>query len=489
MREKVSQEHDQFSTPTSRVLKRLSKEEEEEPVTAHNLLVPYRLVYDESDLQDEVSYTTYRRMRNPKFQHLSRRTDVCDICDAGETVKSQMRRYIDANRQHLTSAHWYNANNPMFLTACLYEKMIPERVRKCMSGFLHQLMEVQHHTTSAERQRSAYRAHYTSPPAGTVVVTVDFKQKGRLPMLKQEPGKLFYSQGAFSLLGFGLHWTEDVVVRRHHVDVLLRTHNQDSMVFVRAYELVKNRLPQDRKVIFWMDSGRHFRSVLSVSRLLLDPDTQSINFFVGGHGKNDRDQHFGAISRKLEMVSKSTDILNLGQVKKAIEQIRNTTAPKLCLRSQVAEFEVLDIPNLMMISSFERDPLTGALSVHEHSGDNGFLLKKRVHVIKFKFVAKVSDKLPLGESDTDCSRCSDDIGSSASSDEQETVAEKMQKKRTKKKEMFAKMADQEIKNRARGKHPPKEKPSAKAQAKPRPKTSKSSERSSDAAPPSKRQKK
>lgn len=97
-------------------------------------------------------------------------------------------------------------------------------------------------------------------------------------MKPEEPGQHFYNQGAFSLLGFGLHWVADGAVQLRHIDILMRTHNQCSFTALSAFNKAKEFFPKGFKFVYWCDSGRHFRSLLFISHILGDESTASLNF-------------------------------------------------------------------------------------------------------------------------------------------------------------------------------------------------------------------
>lgn len=431
IREKVVQALDVASSPSSRIMKKESKKEGRD-VVVHSMTHTFRQAFDESGLSPEISYTTFRRLRPACYQHMDRRTDVCEVCEEGEKTRDRLKQCIAANRKVLNSAHWYAKNDPLLLLANLFETGIPRSVREAVSSMLFHLVEVNVHLDSAQRQRKVYSQQIADPPTGTVVITADFKQKGKLPMKPREEGQLYYNQGAFSLLGFGLFWKEGGSLKKLNIDVLLRTLNQDGLVFIRCFEAIKKYLPPQRKFIFWCDSGRHFRCKLAITRLLREKQTLSINFFEGGHGKNDRDQHFGTISRVLEENAKKTPISNLSDVEKLLNTT-HTKAFKLRLRSQRPSFDVIDIPHVLSIACYQKDGED--ITVHEFSDSGGYPLTKKMTRKVVNFHPKVSNKLPKCDSDSDYSAESSD--DEANQPLKRAVHNALDRKHTRKRQFFA----------------------------------------------------
>ena len=434
--EQIEEDHMDNSKPSSRLLKQESKIRGED-VCAQHMLCSFKEVYEGSPLKDKMSHRTYARHRGKEFRRASKRTDVCNICCEGNKTRQRLGEYIARNKKYLTSAHWKATTDPDYLLIHLGETAIPQGVRQALRPMLEELAEVGHHKDEAMQQKKAYKKHLEAPPPDTVVVTIDYKQKGKLPLMPEEPSTLFYNQGTFSWLGFGLHWQEELDVKRHHIDVLLRSTNQDAFVTTTCFDrvLALPVFPKDRSLIIWADSGRHFRCAESLSHWLQHPRVVSVNFFEGGHGKSDRDTHFGVVSRKILEISSKKEIKHLTDVQRALETINNTTAIQVRLLPMKVTKTVLKLPDLTSVSSFEKNKNT--ITQHAFTGSFGYELKQSAHKKAISFTPRVSEKLPRPESDTD------DIvvinsgnESAASSGVEGTFLERLRRKRFRKTMVF-----------------------------------------------------
>lgn len=401
-KEQIRKDHLNNSSPSNRKLKIESRIRGED-VFAQHMTSTFAETYKGSALKEKISFSTYRRHRPTEFKKASKRTDVCDICCEGNKTRQRLGEFVAKNKKHLTSAHWKASTHPVYLLAHLQEPSIPKSVREALRPMLEELAEVEHHKDEARKQRKEYKKHKDSPPPNTIVVTLDFKEKGRLPMKPEENSELFYKQGAYSLLGFGLHWEENRKVHHYNIDVLLRSTNQDAFAAARCFDEVLARpcFIKNRPIIVWADSGRHFRCVDFISHLLMHPSGRflSVNFLEGGHGKSDRDGHFGVVNGKLEEVSKKQEIRHLSDVQKALCSIANTEAFQVRLLSETVTKKVLRLPNLTSIAAYERDDR--GITQHAFTGSEGFKLQHKEYTRIIRFTPRVSDKLPRPDSDTD----------------------------------------------------------------------------------------
>lgn len=196
-------------------------------------------------------------------------------------------------------------------------------------------------------------------------------------------------------------------MRRHHIDVLLRSLNQDAYVVIQCLKEVSDLpvFPKDRKVIYWMDAGRHFHCQAVVSYLLLHEKTAYVKIFCGKHGKNDRDGHFGWVSKKLSKGSLEQEVKYLSEAASIIRTIKDTTAIELRLMPGSLSLDILIIEDMTSLLYFCPDVV--GLRVSPYCGHASFSVpvKKKQKVISFK--PKVSAKLPRPPSDTDDLSCDD----------------------------------------------------------------------------------
>lgn len=386
------------STPISRVIKTLEGE-----TAVRGMTCSYKEAFERSGLQDVMSYSSFHNRIGREYQHATRRTDVCDYCLAGQRMRHCLKQIVATHKKAFIDAEWRNGNpDPLRLQAILESCHRPKKaIFDLVAPIVEDLVEVQKHKVAADFQRDAYQKDYGNPPTGTVVVTLDFKSKGKLPMRPAEPSRQFYNQGSYSLLGFGLNWTEGGEVKRHHVDVLLRSLNQDAFVVLKSFEKVIELpiFPKGRGIIFWMDSGRHFHCKPVLSQFLLHSATVHVKYFCGKHGKNDRDGHFGWVSKTLKRSSQEVPILTLKDTAKVLETLPNTTAIELRLMPESMSVELFVLKDFTSLLSFSLE--ADSLVVGPHCSHKTFSVpvKKQKKVINFK--PKVSAKLPRPPSDCD----------------------------------------------------------------------------------------
>ena len=422
LEEKIEETLQSCSSPLSRLIK--NAEGNFTPV--HGMSCSYKEAYEKSGLKDDMSYSSFYSRIGKEYQHTSRRTDVCEYCMAGQHMRNRLKQIVTTHKKVFIDVEWMSSDpDPRKLEAHLNSGHRPEKaVYKLVAPIVQDLKEVQHHKEIADLQRDAYNKDYDNPPDGTVVVTLDFKSRGKLPMKPVEPSKQFYNQGSYSLLGFGLHWACNGGVKRHNIDVLLRSLNQDAYVVLQCFKRIINLpvFPKGRGIIFWMDSGRHFHCNAVLSSFVFNEQTVRVNYFCGKHGKNDRDGHFGWVSKKLTSFSRDKEISTVKDAASVIGVLPNTTAIELRLMPGSTTIETLSLQDLssLLCCSLEDDSLV----VSPYSGHETFSVpvKKKTKVLNFK--PKISAKLPRPPSDCDelslCGSSEDEtaVSSNVSSDDE-----------------------------------------------------------------------
>lgn len=80
------------------------------------------------------------------------------------------------------------STHPDYLLVNLDEESIPMGVRNALRSMLEELSEVEHHKDETREQRKVFKKHLAAPLLGSVVLTMDIKQKGKLPL---GPSELF----------------------------------------------------------------------------------------------------------------------------------------------------------------------------------------------------------------------------------------------------------------------------------------------------------
>ena len=407
MKNQVRDEHLAASSSTSKKLIRESKRRGE-AVTVENMMTSYQLVYDNSPLKDTISYTQYRSLRGVEFQQLRRRTDVCNYCLTGKSLRNKLARLTSSV---FTTCIWdAGRRNGWGLWSLLHQRdSLPPRDKPEAEKYIKGIIEIDSHIDEAREQCQVYREH-TSNPGDHIIMTLDYKEKGKLPLMPEEPNSLFYQQGKYSLLGCVLHEQLGTEVQRNHIDFLLPHINQGAAVTYLVLKKFFLMHGKDKMIHFWADAGKHFENKTVISSLLQNKLISSVNFFPGRHGKSECDRHFGNVTSALTLASKSRKICTLQDVKAAIEpMIANTTALYTRFRKQdftVGEYDIRDITS---ISCFQR--INDKIFVSPLSGsdpEDCFELQLKEKQRKLTFVPKISNKLPMNDPHYDDDLSSDD---------------------------------------------------------------------------------
>ena len=73
------------------------------------------------------------------------------------------------------------STHPDYLLVNLDEELIPMGVRNALRSMLEELSEVEHHNDETREQRKVFKKHLAAPLLGSVVLTMDIKQRENCP--------------------------------------------------------------------------------------------------------------------------------------------------------------------------------------------------------------------------------------------------------------------------------------------------------------------
>ena len=196
MAEVVDSEHRAASAETSITLKRLSKVRDS-TVTIQNVLPTFRSIYESSSLRDKISMTTFRRMRKEEFRKLARRTDVCNYCLAGQSIRKKLGKLLKSakGKSGYSMSVWNVSRSSGLILQCMLNSSgsVPQNIKLQAAEYIQQLVEIDLHTEEFRRQNAIY-AEKTQDPGDSLVITLDYKEKGTLPQVPQEGNSHFYEQ-------------------------------------------------------------------------------------------------------------------------------------------------------------------------------------------------------------------------------------------------------------------------------------------------------
>lgn len=387
------------------VLKRLSRERGED-ITIRHVQTTFIDVYKNSALNPDhpsatsgltVSKTQFMRFRPVEIRRAKRRTDMCEYCLLAAGKIDAINRILKRARMGLSTP--VSVPNALLLDFQVrMDATLSAATRRQLLVHTEWLLHADKHSTTQKLQRAAYNGQLANP-GNAIIVTLDFKEKGVLPVRRSAPSYEFYERGKYSVLGISFVWSHHGTICKSFLDVLLPTLNQDAacvlLVWQEIIAFLACHITCDccslKGLSVWADSGRHFMCKLTISFLLHQPRVRTLNFFCAKHGKSLCDSHFGRCSAALE--SCPTDILSLNRVCELLQTIPNTTAKVVFLHSQkLPSVNVYDIEKVHCIHSYTREGSQILISPTANSSSHAVTWSSSA--VSPQFEGKVSDKLP-----------------------------------------------------------------------------------------------
>ena len=444
----VESEHNAASSETSIVVKRLSAQRRE-TVTLQNVLGTFKSIYEVSSIRDLISESTYRRMRGKEYRHLARRTDVCSYCLCGQTIRKKLSKLLSSvERQSGYSLTVWNAARASALTLQLMVSSkggLPASARPAAMSFINQLVEVHYHVEEFKRQNAVYSEN-TADPGDSLIITLDYKEKGTLPQVPQESSSHYYQQGKYSCLGIVMHFKLHDETRRQYIDLLLPHTNQDAAV---TYLCLRKlwEMPLIRKnmkpIHIWCDSGTHFRNATVISELLAHPNVKSVNFFPGRHGKSHCDKHFGSISNAIQSTSRTEVVQTITDVKNILQQLDNTTPEFLFFKVQSVVVRNLSIPAITSISTYRKETNGKLFIATSSDAMEQYELSSTKSEHTLEHSPKISSNLPLTKDEKtvigDAQYQRDAVDEEVEEVDHSKLVRTLQNKRERKDQLFAKL--------------------------------------------------
>eukprot|EP01059_Diplonema_ambulator_P004666 TRINITY_DN1437_c0_g1_i3.p1 TRINITY_DN1437_c0_g1~~TRINITY_DN1437_c0_g1_i3.p1 ORF type:complete len:623 (-),score=51.66 TRINITY_DN1437_c0_g1_i3:952-2820(-) len=332
LRRSIKEAHEEHATTTSRTLKRETKRRRR-TVSVKAMHRTFAEVYAASGSQ--VSYTTWRRLRPKEFQHLTKPNDMCTYCVEAKKVKVSLTRKMNA-RKIPWSITWRTPR----MRSELEKNKLSIAFKKEAQEIIDKLGIWESHLQRVESQRKVYQGHCSDPPTDAIVLDIDFKAKGSLPMRREATSHDFYNSSSFTLCGIGAYWRDGSGLRKTvNFDTVLETLNSDARTAIAVLEHLFGPesgcvIPSRKRWIFWCDCGPHFRAKELVHWMMYsardfmgsayEHQTIELHFLGEKHGKSRRDGHFGGVSRLWERMSKRRDILTLADVAEVTQMMHNT---------------------------------------------------------------------------------------------------------------------------------------------------------------------
>jgi hypothetical protein len=161
------------------------------------------------------------------------------------------------------------------------------------------------HLFFKENQQRLYQRSVERTTPTSCVVVMDFKQNISTGGGPVETGQAFYNKKQISVLGFAVHYRDNLNnLRVRYVDFLSEILSHDSLFAGDCLTKLceSSFMRQFREICLWADAGPHFRSAEFMHHVFrrlptTHPARFYMNYFAEQHGKNICDSHFGVLSR------------------------------------------------------------------------------------------------------------------------------------------------------------------------------------------------
>ena len=283
-----------------------------------------------------VSYSTFAKLQPRNVRQAKRKTDMCEICVAGQQCTKECER--EAKKLRLDDSSGYDPQR---------HQQLQENVK---------LFEA--HRRVADLQRENYVAARDALKAGQVMIILDFKENLKVGSGPVEVGQDFYQKTQVSCLGCAVHVGRDEgTCSTHYFDALSYCLSHDGLYVREAMRVIIPRILDMAggslsDLSFWMDCGPHFRCYEVLYDFLIDLPhcypipTIRVNFFAEHHGKSLVDGHFGHVSRAVNRWSLKQRLVDIQDLCSAIsEYFPSDSVHPLVLptptRSLVAQLKLL----------------------------------------------------------------------------------------------------------------------------------------------------
>ena len=336
-------------------------------------------------------FFNHMRRNHPEAQFRRRKTDMCEYCVSEGGVRRSLKNLFQARNLNIA----FSAPAEDFESHLASAHRLPKTWREDVREKIQELKDIAIHQERARRQRAVYNNVVKEPPADSIVIDIDFKQKGHLPMKPVECSGDFYARSAYSHLGVGLYWVENGKRVHKHIDYVLPSITQDAYTVVKCLEHLFSQdfMPQFTKIQFWADVGRHFQNMELGHYILIKLAKKkkadvSVHFFAEKHGKNGRDVHFGVVSNHLSYVSCCREILTVEDIVDALQELPHTEAFVILFpRTQTYQCNVLSINLFCSVYCYSSNGRVISASVYSDTEGSG--IKYRVTTSKVTRKVKV----------------------------------------------------------------------------------------------------
>ena len=220
--------------------------------------------------------TTFRRMRKEEFRKLARRTDVCNYCLAGQSIRKKLGKLLKSakGKSGYSMSVWNVSRSSGLILQCMLNSpgSVPQNIKLQAAEYIQQLVEIDLHTEEFRRQNAIY-AEKTQDPGDSLVITLDYKEKGRF---RRKATAISTSRGNTVAWGFAFFPKQTVTVQNLSLSgitsILTYRKTSDGKIFIATFSDEKKHFEIDRST-----TSTNFEHVPKVSnKLPLTPNEKAI---------------------------------------------------------------------------------------------------------------------------------------------------------------------------------------------------------------------
>ena len=200
------------------------------PVQVRLMDTSWRQIYEDSDLKDTVSYSTFFAHKPPEFVQAGRPSDMCGYC---EDRKAAIR-----SLDQLKSKYKCPTTDTLDDLRIKYSS----KPKHAISEAIGIIDEANIHRKLADAQHATYTDVTGNPPPGVLVIDIDWKQKFTLPMGPSNTSSDTYHQTQVAILSVGFYWMQGGERMAHSVDIVSRTITENAYSSVEGLKMAIRHL-------------------------------------------------------------------------------------------------------------------------------------------------------------------------------------------------------------------------------------------------------
>ncbi|PVZ96956.1 hypothetical protein BB558_007110 [Smittium angustum] len=248
----------------------------------------------------QLSLSKFYSLCPNNYRKPQKRTDVCNICAAGEKIK---KKYDMAK-----------GNENASLEQIMQLRIATE--------------EFEVHKQLALEQRRNFKEQIARLSGKSLIIIADFKENFKIGGGPIETTRDFYQKSQISDLCFCVLSKSGDLVQRRYYNYLSENLSHDSLYVINCLKdlLCRSEFQEFEEVNLWSDSGPHFKNADYLYSACLElpqifPSKKfKLNYFMENHGKSDVDGHFGVLSRWFKEIERNRYLLSIEDLVSAFRE-------------------------------------------------------------------------------------------------------------------------------------------------------------------------